>query len=196
MLDNFGPSHLRSGRRNQAGREPEVSGGVNLEKRTAYAMPGVDFVSIGARQRAGARHEPRSRRGGPEMKKRTGKDATRPPQGRRILHGCSISARRSVSRRRIVLHDSVGSTNAAAMAAADEGAGGGTLFIAEERDPPGREGRDARGQARKEGASPSRCSSDRRGERKGSPRFVALAVARSLRRFSRGRRRQMADDIC
>lgn len=44
--------------------------------------------------------------------------------------------------RRIVLYDSIGSTNDVAMAAAAEGAGGGILFVAEEqRSGKGRKGR-------------------------------------------------------
>ncbi len=52
MLDNFGPeavceavAEIKSW---AAVPEIEVSGGVNLENVAAYAMPGVDFISIGA----------------------------------------------------------------------------------------------------------------------------------------------------
>jgi nicotinate-nucleotide pyrophosphorylase (carboxylating) len=52
MLDNFEPDGVREAvaemRLWSVVPEVEVSGGVTLENVTAYAMPGVDFISVGA----------------------------------------------------------------------------------------------------------------------------------------------------
>ena len=57
MLDNFAPRDVRAAvervgawRRAHGGRglEIEVSGGITLETIRAYAIPGVDFISVGA----------------------------------------------------------------------------------------------------------------------------------------------------
>jgi len=75
------------------------------------------------------------------MKKRTGRCAALPAgelHPARLLDLCATER----LARRIILYDSIGSTNAAAMAAAAEGAEGGTLFVAEEQTSgKGRKGR-------------------------------------------------------
>ena len=57
MLDNFAPDEVRAGlERIDAYRkahpdyrvEVEVSGGVTLENVASYALPGVDYISVGA----------------------------------------------------------------------------------------------------------------------------------------------------
>jgi nicotinate-nucleotide pyrophosphorylase (carboxylating) len=52
MLDNFEPALVREAvaeiKSWAAAPEIEVSGGVNLDTVAAYAVPGVDFISIGA----------------------------------------------------------------------------------------------------------------------------------------------------
>jgi nicotinate-nucleotide pyrophosphorylase (carboxylating) len=52
MLDNFDPALVREAvaeiKSWAVAPEIEVSGGVNLDNVAAYAMPGVDFISIGA----------------------------------------------------------------------------------------------------------------------------------------------------
>jgi BirA family biotin operon repressor/biotin-[acetyl-CoA-carboxylase] ligase len=75
------------------------------------------------------------------MKKRTRKDAA-PAAGElhpaRLLDLCATKS----FARRIIYYDSIGSTNAAAMSAAADGAVGGTLFVAEEQTSgKGRKGR-------------------------------------------------------
>lgn len=112
------------------------------------------------------------------MKKRTGKDAS-PAAGElhpaRLLDLCATKR----LARRIVLYDSVGSTNAAAMAAAAEGAGGGTLFIAEEQTAG--KGRKGRAWASAKGRSLTFSLLLRpAGRTEGLTALLALAVARSL----------------
>jgi BirA family biotin operon repressor/biotin-[acetyl-CoA-carboxylase] ligase len=75
------------------------------------------------------------------MKKKTGEKAA-PAAGElhpaRLLDLCATKR----LARRIILYDSIESTNAAAMAAAAEGADGGTLFVADEQTSgKGRKGR-------------------------------------------------------
>ncbi|MDQ3878066.1 MAG: carboxylating nicotinate-nucleotide diphosphorylase [Actinomycetota bacterium] len=49
LLDNMSPEQVRSALEDVAGRTLiEVSGGITLDNVKAYAMPGVDFISVGA----------------------------------------------------------------------------------------------------------------------------------------------------
>ncbi|MCX5753974.1 MAG: biotin--[acetyl-CoA-carboxylase] ligase [Candidatus Krumholzibacteria bacterium] len=75
------------------------------------------------------------------MKKRTGKDAAAAAGELHPARLLDLCATRHLARR-IILYDSIESTNAAAMAAAAEGADGGTLFVAgEQTSGKGRKGR-------------------------------------------------------
>jgi BirA family biotin operon repressor/biotin-[acetyl-CoA-carboxylase] ligase len=112
------------------------------------------------------------------MKKRTGRNAALPAgelYPARLLNLCATKR----LARRIVLYDSIGSTNAAAMAAAAEGAGGGTLFIAEEQNAG--KGRKGRSWSSAKGKSLTFSLLIRpAGRTEGLTALFALAVARSL----------------
>jgi BirA family transcriptional regulator, biotin operon repressor / biotin---[acetyl-CoA-carboxylase] ligase len=112
------------------------------------------------------------------MKKKAGKDASLAPgdlHPARLLDLCATER----FARRIVLYDSIGSTNAAAMAAAAEGADDGTLFIAE--DQTGGKGRKGRSWSSAKGKSLTFSLLLRSaGRKEGLTALLALAVARSL----------------
>jgi BirA family biotin operon repressor/biotin-[acetyl-CoA-carboxylase] ligase len=75
------------------------------------------------------------------MKKRTGKNGTLAPGDLHPARLLKLCATKHLARR-IILYDSIASTNAVAMAAAAEGADGGTLFVTEEQTSgKGRKGR-------------------------------------------------------
>ncbi len=112
------------------------------------------------------------------MKKRTGKDASLAAGELHPARLLDLCATKRLARR-IILYDSIGSTNAAAMAAAAEGADGGTLFIAEEQT--GGKGRKGRSWASAKGRSLTFSLLLRPAGRKdGLTALLALAVARSL----------------
>lgn len=112
------------------------------------------------------------------MKRKTEKNAA-PAAGElhpaRLLDLCATKR----LARRIILCDSIESTNAAAMAAAADGAAGGTLFIAEEQT--GGRGRKGRSWSSAKGRSLTFSLLLRpAGRTEGLTALLALAVARSL----------------
>jgi BirA family biotin operon repressor/biotin-[acetyl-CoA-carboxylase] ligase len=112
------------------------------------------------------------------MKKRTGKNAALPAGELHPARLLDLCATKRLARR-IVLYDSIGSTNAAAMAAAAEGAGGGTLFIAEEQNAG--KGRKGRSWSSAKGKSLTFSLLIRpAGRTEGITALLALAVARSF----------------
>jgi BirA family transcriptional regulator, biotin operon repressor / biotin---[acetyl-CoA-carboxylase] ligase len=108
----------------------------------------------------------------------------------RLLHLCATKR----LARRIILYDSIGSTNATAMAAAAEGAAGGTLFVAEEQiSGKGRKGRvwlSAKGKSLTFSLLLRPV-----GRKEGLTALFALAVVRALGEFLEGLAIKWPNDI-
>jgi BirA family biotin operon repressor/biotin-[acetyl-CoA-carboxylase] ligase len=127
------------------------------------------------------------------MKKRTGRYAA-PPAGElhpaRLLELCATKR----LARRIILYDSIGSTNEAAMAAAAEGADGGALFVAEEQTS----GRGRKGRAWSSAKGRSLTFSlllKPAGRTEGLTALFSLAVVRALDDFVKGTAIKWPNDI-
>jgi BirA family biotin operon repressor/biotin-[acetyl-CoA-carboxylase] ligase len=108
----------------------------------------------------------------------------------RLLHLCATKR----LARRIILYDSIGSTNATAMAAAAEGAAGGTLFVAEEQISG--KGRKGRAWFSAKGKSLTFSLLLRPVERReGLTALFALAVVRALGEFLEGLAIKWPNDV-